>query len=119
VAKLEIWPAGAVAPREVELREETTTIGRGKANVVALPDDPRASLRHAVIDRTPDGGVLLRDQSSTNGTWVNRCRVRQHLLADGDQIQVGDTVMIFLAQGQVGKASASVTAGDDTPSGLV
>jgi pSer/pThr/pTyr-binding forkhead associated (FHA) protein len=48
-----------------------------------------------MVERTPGGAYLLRDEGSTNGTWVNGTKVRQHLLRDGDQVQVGDTVILF------------------------
>ncbi len=82
--------------RACELGEDPVSIGRGKANTVALPGDPRASLRHAVVERTPRGW-RLRDAGSTNGTWVNGERVDERLLADGDQLQVGQTLLVFEA----------------------
>jgi pSer/pThr/pTyr-binding forkhead associated (FHA) protein len=81
----------------VEVGREPVTIGRGLANTVVLRDDPRASLRHAVLERTPEGRRLLRDEGSTNGTWVNGARVAERLLEDGDQVQVGDTVLRYEA----------------------
>lgn len=95
VAVLKVVPSGGGAARRVEVGSGPVTIGRGMANAIVLRDDPRASLRHAMVERTPGGAHLLRDEGSTNGTWVNGTRVRQHLLRGGDQVQVGDTVILF------------------------
>jgi pSer/pThr/pTyr-binding forkhead associated (FHA) protein len=94
VARLNVLPSAAGAGREVVLGGERVTIGRGRANVVVLLDDPRVSLRHAVVARAPGGG-MLRDAGSTNGTWVNGRRVVEHELTHGDQLQVGQTLLLF------------------------
>jgi pSer/pThr/pTyr-binding forkhead associated (FHA) protein len=38
---------------------------------------------------------VLHDLRSTNGTFVNDKRVSRHTLADGDSVQIGETVMQF------------------------
>lgn len=94
MATLQVRDPDGDRDRVVGLRHLVTTIGRGKANTVVLLGDPRASLRHASIERTA-GGYLLRDEGSTNGTWVNGGRVAEHRLGDGDLIVVGDTEILF------------------------
>jgi len=70
-----------------------STIGR-------LPDcevhlaDPGASRHHARITHG-DGGYVLADLGSTNGTLVNDHPVSEHVLADGDRITIGTTVLEF------------------------
>jgi len=85
---------GDSAARAVELGGDPVTIGRGLANVVILRSDARTSLRHASIERTPEGYVL-RDEGSTNGTWVNNKRVSRCVLRHRDEIRVGDTLITF------------------------
>jgi len=97
MATLRVTERGGGGERRVDVGSGPVTIGRGLGNVIVLRDDQRASLRHAMIERTPGGSHLLRDEGSTNGTWVNGARVAQYLLKDGDQIQVGETVILFEA----------------------
>jgi signal transduction histidine kinase len=62
----------------------------------ALPiDDTAISRRHAEL--TPDDGVwYIRDLESQNGTYVNGTRIYQRLrLRPGDQIRVGQSVLVF------------------------
>ena len=56
--------------------------------------DVSISSQHCRI-RPEDGGFVLHDLKSTNGTFVNDKRVSRHTLADGDRVQVGETVMQF------------------------
>lgn len=50
----------------------------------------RVSGRHAEILRVGDH-LLIRDLGSTNGTFVNRRRVRQPTpIGDGDHIEIAD-----------------------------
>ena len=47
-----------------------------------------ASRKHAAVSRA-DGGFVLEDLDSRNGTWVRGERIEQHSLADGDVIVIG------------------------------
>jgi len=64
------------------------------ANVVIA--DPRSSRRHAEI-RPAGNGFLVADLDSMNGTLVNGTAIREHPLADGDEIRLGNTVLRFEA----------------------
>jgi predicted nucleic acid-binding Zn-ribbon protein len=91
----ELLPEGA--PRYLILSEgnaETvfrlgrrTTIGRADDNDIAIM---RASIsrHHAVIVSGPRQSVI-EDLNSTNGVFVNRQRVRETVLRDGDIVQIG------------------------------
>ena len=81
--------------RRVRLGEHPTVLGRNSDCTVPLAD-PRASRRHAEIRATADG-FLVVDLDSMNGTKVNGVPVREHVLRDGDEIAVGDTVLRFEA----------------------
>jgi hypothetical protein len=70
-----------------------TSVGRARANDVVLEDDSVSS-QHARI-RPEDGGFVLHDLGSTNGTRVNDRKVSRHLLQDGDVIRMGDTSLRF------------------------
>jgi hypothetical protein len=79
--------------RMVSLTQPEVTIGRlPECDVVV--DDPGASRQHAQIRRT-DGGFVLVDLGSTNGTLVNDEPIREHVLENGDRITIGETVLEF------------------------
>lgn len=72
---------------------EPQLIGRSSE---AIPiDDNAISRRHAEL--TPDEGVwYLRDLQSQNGTWLNGTRIYDRArLKPGDQIRVGQTLLVF------------------------
>ena len=90
------------------LDKETVTLGRGSANDHVL-SDTSISRWHARLQRLPNGWLLI-DLGSSNGTWVNGDKVVvPYLLADGDQILLGEQPMVFragtvaLGPGGVGK----------------
>lgn len=74
-------------------------IGR-QAGVAILLDDQDVSRRHAVLERA-GGRVVLADPGSTNGTWVNRRRLRagdpgdRVELRDGDEVRLGSVTLRF------------------------
>jgi pSer/pThr/pTyr-binding forkhead associated (FHA) protein len=45
----------------------------------------------------PEGGWSLRDVGSLNGTYVNRERIDEIVLAGGDEVQIGKYRFVFLA----------------------
>ena len=81
----------------ISVGEGVLRIGRGIGADVVL-EDRSVSRRHAVIT-CRDGEVVLLDDRSLNGVWVNGERVRQATLRDGDAVAVGDVQMRFLAVG--------------------
>ena len=74
---------------------EAVTIGRAHSNTLVLDDAP-VSRSHARIDCGAERFVLT-DCGSKNGSFVNSKRVEGQILADGDEIQIGDTMMVFEA----------------------
>jgi diguanylate cyclase (GGDEF)-like protein len=86
---------GSSAGRVYPMREDETTIGRGKEAHVRL-DDAGTSRLHARIVFTADGSYLLEDLSSTNGTFLRGKRIEREKLSSGDRIHIGpDVVMSF------------------------
>ncbi len=75
------------------LDDETATIGRDASNKIRLRD-AEVSRRHAEIRRGVDGRTLV-DLESSNGVYVNGRRVKTRRLLNGDQIQIGKTVLLF------------------------
>src|SRR5215471_13011509 len=100
------------------LTEPETSIGREITNAICL-NEPSVSRRHSLIQlgsgemdsryaepqtvqsqplKEPEGqSPLFRvlDLDSYNGTFVNGVPIKEQLLQDGDQISVGDSVLLF------------------------
>src|SRR5512139_358035 len=68
-------------------------IGRDVGMQVVLGDG-KVSRHHATITRDGDGWVLV-DAESRHGTFANGERVSRHRLTDGDQLQIGSTLLRF------------------------
>ena len=75
------------------LDSDTTTAGRHPSSDIFL-DDVTVSRRHADFLRT-DEGFVVRDVGSLNGTYVNRERIDEAALGDGDEVQVGKYRLVF------------------------
>jgi Nif-specific regulatory protein len=72
------------------------SVGRNPSNRLAV-SDPSLSRQHCVI--APNGGNFeVRDLDSRNGTFVNGVPVHERVLVDGDQIQIGNSLFLFLAE---------------------
>lgn len=70
------------------------SIGRDPSNLLAV-NDPSLSRRHCLLLRE-NGGLVIKDLESRNGTFVNGNAVQQAALRHGDQISIGDSMFILL-----------------------
>ncbi|MEX2292147.1 MAG: FHA domain-containing protein [Acidimicrobiales bacterium] len=77
------------------LDEPLVTAGRHPDSMIFL-DDITVSRRHAEVHKV-DGGYSVADVGSLNGTYLNRERVEQAILTDGDELQIGTFKLLFLA----------------------
>src|SRR5215471_3475630 len=87
--KLQLLSSGTT----VDVRDAVATLGRDPASTVTFAgDDARVvSTRHAEL-RHQDGGWVLVDLESRNGSYLNERRVQgQSPLAAGDEIRLGET----------------------------
>jgi hypothetical protein len=71
----------------IEIAGDRTLLGRDPGADLVV-NDPSVSRRHALIERRPEGWVVL-DQRSANGTFVNNQRVDQAFLPAGSQLRLG------------------------------
>jgi len=79
-------------------------LGRGAQNEIRILDT-EVSRRHATISGQGDRYVL-QDDNSSNGSFVNGQAVRSQVLRNGDQVQIGRTILLFQSGG--GDASSMV-----------
>ncbi len=79
--------------RAYRLLTDAIIIGRIDTADLVLPDQD-VSRKHALVERA-DGGWLLSDNGSANGTMVNGATVEQHRLADGDVLILGKFTLTF------------------------
>ncbi|OLN30392.1 FHA domain protein [Desulfovibrio sp. DV] len=91
------------------------TIGRDATCGLPLdPADVSVSRRHASL--TVDGETItVTDLGSTNGVFVNAVKVEQAVLAPGDAVRLGQTVLLL--ESAVPSAPLQSTAGDAPPKG--
>jgi len=78
---------GPAAGTRIDLVGNQMTVGRSPDTDIFL-DDITVSRQHAHFDRVGDTWVLV-DLGSLNGSYVNRERVDQVELEQGDEIQIG------------------------------
>src|SRR5262245_15347195 len=83
---------GSVLP----LPEGEASIGRDSSNDLWVTD-PSLSRRHCALVRNGDQ-IILRDLESRNGTILNAVPVAEQQLQHGDQISLGDSIVVFLTK---------------------
>jgi pSer/pThr/pTyr-binding forkhead associated (FHA) protein len=76
------------------LEGEVTRAGRHPDSDIFL-DDITVSRRHAEFVRQ-GSGYVLRDTGSLNGTYVNRERIEETPLGNGDEVQIGKFKLVFV-----------------------
>ena len=85
---------GADQGKRFELSARTMALGRDGSNPIRLHDH-EISRRHAELRPTEGAGYRVVDLGSANGTFVNGRQVDQAPLRPGDQLRLGQTVMLF------------------------
>lgn len=75
---------------------EESTIGRSNECDIHI-DDESISREHAKLVRTDDGGFLIKDMGSTNGTYKSGQRIDTAVLAEGERFRIGSTTLLRLS----------------------
>lgn len=106
------------------LTEREVSIGRDNANTVCL-NDPSVSRRHCLLRSGNDKSETvspeteseqsltatdhwsITDLESFNGTFVNDIPIKEQILRHGDQITIGDVVLLFVAQDDTESVTAA------------
>jgi pSer/pThr/pTyr-binding forkhead associated (FHA) protein len=84
------------------LDSDRTTAGRRPDSDIFL-DDVTVSRKHAEFVRRGEDFVV-RDVGSLNGTYVQRDRIDEAVLRDGDEVQIGKFRMVFHPSRRTGSA---------------
>lgn len=79
-----------------KLGAEPAGVGRGVRNEIRILDT-EASRQHALIS-FKNGSYIITDQKSSNGTLVNGTQVQSVKLNNGDQIQIGRSLLLYSSQ---------------------
>jgi signal transduction histidine kinase len=88
--------------RTFQTGDEPVVLGR-ESDQIPLSD--RTVSRHHAEIAPANGGWVLRDLRSANGTYVNSIRIRQPVrLKHGDQIKIGATVLVYTGDQSVSDA---------------
>ena len=85
---------GPNAGSKYTLDQPVTTAGRHPESHIFL-DDITVSRRHAEF-RQGDTGYTVADVGSLNGTYLNRGRIEEAPLTNGDEVQIGKYRLVFL-----------------------
>jgi pSer/pThr/pTyr-binding forkhead associated (FHA) protein len=70
------------------------SMGRGRNNDIQIKNDGKISRYHCRIFRRGDE-FIIEDNKSSNGTLVDSKLVTRQRLDGGEQIQIGETRVIF------------------------
>ncbi|HEU5059286.1 MAG TPA: sigma-54-dependent Fis family transcriptional regulator, partial [Kofleriaceae bacterium] len=92
--RLSLGEVDACAIGRGEERGWTRESDGGRATLRLRLPDGWMSGRHAAIVRG-EGGWMVSDEGSKNGTFVNGAAVTEAALADGDLIEAGSTCFLF------------------------
>jgi hypothetical protein len=88
---------GPEAGARFKIEKPVTAAGRHPESDIFL-DDITVSRRHAEI-RKVDSDYQIVDIGSLNGTYVNKERIDQAILHNGDEVQIGKFRMLFFQGG--------------------
>ncbi|WP_176693111.1 GGDEF domain-containing protein [Arenimonas terrae] len=85
--------------KRADIEEAPVTVGRSQEADLHIPHKS-VSRQHCEIRREGDA-YRLRDLGATNRTRVNDLPVTETLLADGDHITLGETILKFISHASV------------------
>jgi transcriptional regulator with GAF, ATPase, and Fis domain len=85
--------SGPLKGKLFPLTGDEVSIGRDPSNEISLLDS-LVSRRHCII-RKEANGFRLQDLESRNNTFISGVPVRERVLVHGDQIRVGNSILVF------------------------
>jgi adenylate cyclase len=108
---------GSDGRREYDLGA-VTSVGRHPDNLIQILDRI-VSKEHAQIIRQVNGQFLYRDLGSLNGSFFRGERISERLLADGDELTLGSTQVLFQERGLDGANVQQVTIAQPSSETLI
>jgi len=85
--------AGSLVGERFALGAQELRIGRSPEADIQLAEKG-AAWDHCAI-RAHDGGFQVVDRHTGAGTYLNGMRIREERLEHGDQIAIGETVLVY------------------------
>ncbi|HUG54487.1 MAG TPA: EAL domain-containing protein [Vicinamibacteria bacterium] len=101
----------------IEIRPLPFRVGRRPSLNLTLPTDS-VSTEHAEFYVSGDG-LRLRDLGSTNGTFVNRSRIKDSAVREGDVVHFADLQFEVVASAAPAQSRTAVFKGLPSPQSLV
>ncbi len=95
------------------VKEGETSIGRQAGNSIVLPSS-KISKKHCVL-LVNGQEVLLRDEGSSNGTFVNGALIKSRSLKPGERISIGEYVLELTQMVAKPSQKAPVVSGFGNP----
>ncbi len=75
------------------LVRDKNLLGRSEQAHLSI-GDPKVTQRHALLEKE-EGAFFLEDLGSRNGTFVNGVKIERTELKNGDELRLGDTLLVF------------------------
>ncbi len=76
------------------------SIGRSVNNTLCV-EDPSVSRNHCVLTCNGEHFSIV-NRGSANRTYINGLPLQQHTLRNGDEIKIGESLFLFVADGEAG-----------------
>lgn len=105
-AKIKVVKGMTASTRDLKGR---LSLGTQDDNSLVLTGDGISRNHTEIVVK--DGKWVVRDLASRNGTYVNGKKVDEHVLADGDSIQIGSVGLTFASSASSPAAAAVAPAG--------
>lgn len=84
--------------KEFELTDESISIGRMEDNQIEIPEASMSS-HHAFFNKHESGNFILKDNASTNGTFLNGDKLTgEKLLKPDDKIRFGQLMIDYISE---------------------
>ncbi len=99
--------SGTDRGRQVRLKEQAIVFGSAPSSDLVL-SDTTVSRRHAIAT-LENGDVIVRDQGSTNGSFIQGSRFKEISIGFGAEIKLGRTLLKFLPDEEVVKPVEAAT----------
>ena len=91
-----------------ESEAETFSIGRSVNNTLCIPD-PSVSRNHCSLALRASQ-IVITDSGSVNRTYINGMPLVEHTLRNGDEIKLGESLFLFVAEAGPGSPQSEPPA---------